>query len=109
MKLTDLKPKWTTIGHWATDDPFYVGVSFLCPHCPRDPCPTCGHDRTQRLAVRFWPPIDPCGWLGKMAVPLPAEGHKRVSGDSFETLTLDPSVGCDPHWHGHIINGEIVP
>lgn len=108
MKLSDLEPKWVTLAHWASPDPFYVGVSFLCPHCPRDACPTCGQNRTHRLAVRFWPPIDPNNAMSKMAcVPAP-EGHSRTSGDSFDTLTLSPSVGFDPHWHGHIINGEIT-
>lgn len=108
MKLTELHPKWITLNGWVPEDAFYRGVSFLCPRCPRNPCPTCGHDGTHRYAVMFWPPIDPAGWMARMAAALPQEGHKRVSGDTFDTLTLEPSIGFDPHWHGHIVGGEVT-
>lgn len=31
------------------------------------------------------------------------------SGDTFETLTLSPSVNCEGfgHWHGNIAGGEV--
>jgi hypothetical protein len=37
-------------------------------------------------------------------------GHERVTGESFDTLTLNPSVGFDSigHWHGRITNGEMT-
>lgn len=38
-----------------------------------------------------------------------AKFHKRVSGDNFDTLTLEPSIGFELHWHGRITNGELVP
>ena len=108
MRLIDLKPHWIGLNNWASSSIFRVGVSFLCPHC--DPnLPEHGEHRRRRLAVRFWPPIDPDGLLGKM-FDLPNEGfHRRESGDSFETLTIEPSIGFDSigHWHGRITNGEI--
>jgi len=107
MRLIDCKPRWITLQNWAVQEPFYIGVSFLCPHCPES-APEFGENRRRRLAVSFWPPIDPANWLSRMNPP-PAIGHKRT-GDTFDTLTLEPSVGFDGigHWHGHIINGEMI-
>lgn len=107
MKLTELEPHWIGLNGWAAEEPFYIGLSFLCPHCPAD-APEHGERRRRRLAVSFWPPIDPGNWLPRISAP-PAIGHKRVSGDTFDTLTLAPSVGFDSigHWHGHIIDGLI--
>ncbi len=108
MKLIDLKPRWIELNNWASTSMFYVGISFLCPHC--DPnLPEHGEDRRRRLAVKFWPPIDPEGLLGRV-FELPDLGyHTRVSGDSFETLTIEPSIGFENigHWHGRITEGEI--
>ncbi len=37
---------------------------------------------------------------------------KRGSGDTFETLTLTPSIDANVdiagHWHGFITNGEVT-
>jgi hypothetical protein len=110
VKLSTLEPHWITLEGWASTDPFYIGVSFLCPHCNVGPCPTCGKDQGKRLAVKFYPPIDPAGLMGKVFDPLPEYGHKRLSGDTFDTLTLHPSIGFDnpPHFHGTIIDGEVT-
>jgi hypothetical protein len=109
MRLIDLRPKWIEPMQWSDQSPpFYIGVSFLCPHCDHSDCPTCGHVRGKRLAVSFWPPIDPQGIEGKIT-EIPHDGfHRRVSGDTFETLSLAPSVGLDPHWHGYITNGVLL-
>lgn len=95
----------------------YIGVSFLCPHCTHSPCPTCGAQRGKRIAVSFWPPIIPQDQeyfdvVQKSVDSIPHEHfHKRVSGETFETLTLNPSIGFDEirHWHGRITNGECSP
>jgi hypothetical protein len=94
MLLSELAPRW--IGFTQV----FIGVSFLCPHC-----------REQRLAVHFNPPIDPQGWWDKMVRPT-YEGIRvwnRVSGDTFDSLTLNPSINASDasHWHGFIVNGEI--
>jgi hypothetical protein len=101
---------WVQPAQWSEQvEPFYIGVSFLCPHCDHTDCPECGAHRGKRLAVRFWPPIDPGSWEPRVT-PIPHVGfHTRVSGDTFEALTLSPSVGLDPHWHGHIVNGVLKP
>ena len=112
MRLTELKPHWVQPPQWSEQGPpFYVGVSFLCPHCTHTPCPTCGAQRGKRLAVSFWPPIDPESALGRMfQYPQPLGAHKRVSGDTFDTLTIEPSIGFEGvgHWHGRITAGAIV-
>lgn len=114
MRLADLKPKWIGLPTWALpENPFYIGVSFLCPHCEHTDCPECGQARGKRLAVMFDPPIDPTDCIGRGLCSWPqhmADGkHKRLSGMSFDDLTLDPSVGFHEsgHWHGTITNGEL--
>ncbi len=109
MHLVDLDPHWVTLQNWSIPDKFYVGVRFLCPHCSAD-LADYGANRRQRLVVSFWPPIDPSGLLGKMFnIPRPPDAWERT-GDTFETLTLTPSVDVSQHkhWHGHITNGEIT-
>jgi hypothetical protein len=101
MRLTDLAPRWIGVLHWAGEFPFHVGVSFLCPHC-----------REQRLAVRFRPPIDPGNYLPQMASPPAFLGDHlwNRSGETFEDLTLSPSIdfSAHGHWHGAITAGEII-
>jgi len=101
MKLIDLHPRWTGVGDFGYE--IIDGVSFDCPHC-----------KTQRLAVKFTPPIDRHDWGGKqIEFPIYPLQWKRV-GDTFETLTLSPSVDASSridfqnHWHGHIQNGEVI-
>ncbi len=92
MRLADLNPTFLgakTKGGWRDG----VGVELSCP---------CGCDRG--LYVPFANPIDggpsiePRGW--------------QRTGDTFDTLTLHPSIlrdkakgGCG--WHGWITNGEV--
>ena len=111
MKLVDLAPHWIEPERWVSG-PFYIGVSFLCPHCEHTKCPTCGTQRGKRLAFSFWPPIDPENWLARISGfpnDATAKYHHRVSGDTFDTLTIEPSIGLDPHWHGRLTNGVLVP
>lgn len=109
MRLVELAPHWIALPGWASPSPFYVGVSFLCPHC--DPnLPDHGPVRRRRLAVAFWPPIDPDNWLARICPPAFDGKHHRVSGETFDTLTIEPSIGFDSigHWHGCITNGAIL-
>jgi hypothetical protein len=113
VKLIEMKPKWVQPLNWADQaPPFYIGLSFLCPHCTHAACPTCGQMRGKRMAVHFWPPVDPQGAMGKLFEwPKPTvRTHERVSGDTFDTLTIEPSIGfeVDGHWHGRITNGEFA-
>lgn len=106
MRLVDLNPTWLGAGGEGVfrknasgelePAPERHGVGVMCD-CP------CGCD--QRLYVPFANPLDggpslePRGW--------------QRTGDTFETLTLSPSIlrapgkgGCG--WHGWIRNGEVI-
>ena len=93
MRLTTLAP------HWIGYGPIVVGISFWCPHC-----------RTTRLAVLFVEAIDAEGWLAKGVTRHhdPFEWHR--TGETFDTLTLRPSINCEVagHWHGVIAEGEVT-
>lgn len=93
MDLLDLDPRWFTMGQ----SPDIVGLTFDCPHC-----------RVQRLGVLFIQEIDRDG--------LPNEAHWARNenkwnrqGESFETLTLSPSIDASAvgHWHGFIVGGKV--
>jgi hypothetical protein len=98
MRLTELKPRWSGLPGGIKD-----GVTFQCPHCG-----------TQRLGIKFSPPIDPEGWWPKIAQPTYAGMNvwHRQSGETFDTLTITPSVNAKidvaGHWHGYITNGEVT-
>lgn len=97
MRLTELNPKWIAVGHAPAHIIF--AVRFDCPHC-----------RVQRLAVMFTPFIDPSGWLPKIGGEWTTKELKwNRTGDTFENLTLTPSINTEwvGHWHGFIENGEI--
>lgn len=102
MRLTELEPTFVDAGgdgiYNSDGTPatprFGVGLASLCP---------CGCG--DRLYVAFANPIDG-------GSPYINEGQPiwdRV-GESFETLTLSPSIlrvgGCG--WHGFIRDGEII-
>lgn len=97
MRLTDLDPGWCTTVEGRTG----MGVSFRCP-CK----PGCGI----YLAVWFANPIDGGPPAPPDAMPKP---RWQRTGDTFETLTLTPSIdaskGPEPHWHGNIKGGEVDP
>lgn len=104
MRLTDLNPSWVVdavlvLGGTART---YEGrhgmvVSFECPCC-------LGTHRATRLAVWFANPID-----GEPATDDATTLWQR-EGESFETLTLSPSVDASEHghWHGFIREGAIA-
>lgn len=98
MKLTDLNPRWAIdadiiVGGQVVHDEHRqeMGLTFDCPHC-----------RTTRLGVFLANPID--------GGPPSDDGGKlwHRDGDSFETLTLSPSIDASAHghWHGSITKGE---
>lgn len=105
MKVTDLNPQFVGMGgphvrYEATGKTVPpregVGMSFDCP-CG---CGTQGY-------VGFANPLD-----GGPSVH-PAQGQWQRTGETFETITLTPSIyrpkphGCG--WHGYFTNGEVVP
>jgi hypothetical protein len=97
IELTELNPKWVMPENWAlTDKPLIIGVSFICPHCG------------SRMAYCFNNPIDPYGLVGVMFdwPNIPA-WWTRVSGTTFDDLTLAPSIRNPPHFHAVITNGQV--
>lgn len=94
MRLTELEPRWVSTRH----SPDLVGVTFRCPHC-----------REQRIGVLFVEEIDRDGlpnavhWADQQK-----KWHRE--GDTFETLTLSPSIDCSAsgHWHGFVRVGEVT-
>ena len=99
MKLIDLDPHWVGAGGEGISDAngnpvparHGVGMTFDCP---------CGCKT--RTYVPFENPLDG----GPAHDKRPA--WKR-SGETFETLTLTPSIlrTEDCRWHGFVTNGEI--
>ena len=100
MKLTSLNPRWIGIHNWCSESIFYIGVSFDSP--------TTG----KRLAILFTPPIDPDKLMAKYGwgLPFPEQKHWQRSGDTFDSLTLQPSLDFSDagEWHGQITNGEVT-
>ena len=109
MKLIDLEPKWITYNH--SDGVILCGVTFLCPHC-----------RALRLGVCFDVPLDPTGLIKQLAAthgvaewaPDAIRGMNdgrlwHRTGDTFDDLTLTPSIDCSRsgHWHGFITAGQV--
>lgn len=94
MRLADLAPKWVVDKAGRK-----VGVNFLCPCCR-------GGEDGSYAGVMFANPIgggealDGCrGW--------------QREGETFETLTVSPSILVHPReghveWHGWLRNGEMV-
>lgn len=104
MKLTDLHPKFMGAGGanisnadgTPATERHGVGVLFDCPCGCDSPC-----------YVPFANPLD-----GGAALT-PEHPIWQRTGDTFETLTLTPSIlrskergGCG--WHGFITNGEAL-
>jgi hypothetical protein len=102
MRLAELRPRWIKLTNWVSDELYAIGFQFDCPHC----C----HAR----GVHFKPHLDPHGLYAKYHwtfTPQQVSGNNPIwdrTGDTFDTLTISPSINFGPgHWHGHIINGEL--
>lgn len=98
-KLVDLNPRWVTGRYAGRDDDVPVGIHFDCPE---------GHDGCS-IAVPFTPGLD-----GAPAASWYSSGTQwQRAGDTFETLTLTPSIATPPGrengcaFHGFIRDGQI--
>ena len=97
MRLTELRPKFFVDTHEGRQG---LGVNFDCPHC----VPRMLEER-QRISIPFANPLDggrPPAW---------ARVAWQRSGETFEDLTLTPSIDfkhANGGWHGFITNGEMV-
>jgi hypothetical protein len=117
LRLAELNPRW-----FAEEGRHGQGVLFDCPSCRLGRCA----GKPCRLAVAFAPPLDggtpfpikkmetlfealkdPDGeWPGNVVPPGVVWGR---TGDTFEALTLSPSVDASAagHWHGFVQNGDV--
>jgi hypothetical protein len=106
MKLTDLNPHWVTVPQ-VSYVKLYIGITFRCPHCPVGE-----RGEVFYIGIFFANPVDPDNWLPRIT-PLGklAEHVWARTGDTFETLSLTPSVDASKygHWHGFLHNGQLVP
>jgi hypothetical protein len=107
VRLVDLAPRWFDVPGLGTDKD---GITFLCPHC-----------QEVRLGVQFANPVQ--GGVGVLmsnkdklrhvhelgTFDVPPGYLWQRDGETFETLTLTPSVDASKsgHWHGSISNGGI--
>ena len=130
MKLTDCHPVWWGAG--PEPGRKGLGISFDCPICVREgrlslhgpgPFPT-GAERTDRTFAPFFPvafanPLDGGPALPPDTDPITGQlVHKarwQRTGETFETLTLSPSIdasaqdhGTHKGWHGHCQNGVLT-
>lgn len=100
IRLSDLQPGWTAPSAGWCAPSYRDGLTFLCPCCLKT-----------RLGILFEPPIDPDGLREKFQLGDLHIGEKvwrRERGETFDDLTLSPSIDCSEsgHWHGHICTGE---
>lgn len=87
-----------------------MGVNFWCPHCADVDLPTLlaqlakSNTSFHIISIAFENPLDG-------GPPAPGRLHWKRTGDTFETLTLAPSVDASrthpQGWHGFVINGEV--
>lgn len=104
MRLIELNPRWfvdadIVIGGVARhfDNRHGMGFSFDCPCCR-------GTDRETRLGVWFANPID------GLAPTDDASHLWQRHGETFDALTLSPSIDASKHghWHGFVLAGEVT-
>lgn len=93
MKLENLNPKWVTDA-WGHHSDAKFGITFKCPHC------------SKRLGVMFKNPIGETNQDALWAIPIASLKWDR-KGETFESLSLSPSIDVKGHWHGYIRNGQV--
>lgn len=101
MRLTELEPHWLILGGVGRTR---GGFTFRCPHC-----------REKWLLVKLIPArVDEqeliasrVGISSTDLLPAPADAVWNIEGD-FPDLNVDPFIAAEGHWHGKIIDGELV-
>jgi len=107
-RFVDLNPTW----RMTTDGEVY-GIRYDCP---------CGQPGFEGTTTPTHPDVfeGVCpmgGWAlvptksNFIGLPTCADSLARgwdVSGDSFENITLSPSIHHVGHWHGHLVNGMLA-
>lgn len=100
MRLVDLNPRW------LSTDVF----SFDCPHCKTMKllCKRIVLSMREQVLLVNSRPEDDMDWPEGF-VPMRVDCAWTITGP-FESMTVAPSIDASAsgHWHGHIMNGEIV-
>ncbi len=115
MKLTELSPKWLKIKDRI------VGLVFLCPHCQAtwvscffEKLPlfkdSDGERFSENTQFGLFQRIVEEDFEKANVIPCNPAAIWTKSSDTFENLTIMPSLdfSASGHWHGFIKNGEIV-
>ena len=102
MKLIDLDPRWQA----EDKERFGQGISFNCPilNTDKDEHGSC------RIDLWFENPLDERSKIVSEKCPY-LNIYWKVNGNSFENLTLTPSIGFNcKHGKTHIFvtDGEII-
>lgn len=91
MRLADADPRWYSEGNGRRGQ----GINFLCPNPGHEQC---------YIGCPFENPIDG----GPPIEPVYNGNYWQRTGESFDTLSLTPSLDVPGHWHGFITGGELV-
>ena len=94
MKLIELDPRWYAL---ENNGPI-VGLSFVCPHCMKERLAVAFHEAGKELIEDTY-------------IKAHAPNTKHIwlkSNDTFDSLSLWPSVDASAtgHWHGFVTEGE---
>lgn len=113
MRLTDLNPKWV-----AEEGRSGQALLFQCPHCKKAYLfvavanPLDGGSPMQLHKYDILYPILEKAFGGSDKIPtvIPPGVHWTRIGESFENVSITPSVDASAsrHWHGYVTDGSIV-
>lgn len=102
-RLVDLNPKWVKVH--GTDEIY--GISYNCP-C-RKPGSIGEEGNVDVCPMGGWSvvPTKTNFAGGESSADAKARGWD-LTGDSFENVTLAPSIHHVGHWHGFLTNGVLI-
>jgi hypothetical protein len=91
-RLVDFNPEWMSDRNDPTSEKW--GIAFDCP---------CG--TVCQFGPRLFIPFD-----NPVAGPVSRWGREKWhrTGETFEALTLSPSLHAEGHWHGWLRDGVLV-
>lgn len=99
MRLVELNPKWITPNVFVFD----------CPHCQQILLSCKNVVISEREQYEHFEKALGEDWH-MIVVPCRNEFAWAFSGDSFETMSITPSLDASAsgHWHGLITNGQVA-